>query len=189
MKAIRSLVLAAAALALASPLMAQDRGVVVQAFGGVYGHSANLSNAPLAHFEAGYGVGGTVGYQLNRHFSLNADFTFGRTDGLGAVPFTAVNRFIYGGELQARLPLTFGLVPFVYAGGGAVTIDEVGPDMPYFTKPAALFGAGFAFPLGQLPLELVAQGRGHAFRWDRNGYDKTQVDMLFVAGFRYRFLR
>jgi hypothetical protein len=177
----------AALLGLASPLGAQDRGPVVQAYGGVYGHAINLADAPAAHFKAGYSFGGAVGYQLNRHFVVNGDFMFGRTDGLGAVPFESVNRFFYGADIEARYPVGHGFTPFVFAGGGAVTLDETGVNMPRFTKPAGLFGAGFAYQLGQMPAEFVAQARSYVYEWDRNGFERTQWDVTFVGGFRYHF--
>ena len=189
MSRTRVLIVAAAALGLASPLRAQDRGPVVQVYGGVYGHAINLADAPAAHFKAGYTIGGALGYQLSRHFVVNGDFMFGRTDGLGAVPFESVNRFFYGVDLEARYPLGRGFTPFLFAGGGAVTIDEDGIGMPYFTKPAGLLGAGFAYQFGQFPGEFVAQARSYVYEWDRNGFDKSQFDVTFVGGFRYRFGR
>jgi hypothetical protein len=130
----------------ATALAAQDRALIVSVYGGGADHLADLRPSPPAWFTPGYNLGASVGIQLNQYFAVHGDFTFTRNPlrgGLQTIAGGDVNRFFYGAHLEARYPFTNGLAPFLFAGLGAVSIDQLGVDrFAPFTRPAAMYGGG-----------------------------------------------
>lgn len=182
---------AALAFALA-PLAAQgtpESGFTIRAFGGGYNHVVNLDAAGTAHFKMGYVLGANVGYQFNRYFSVNGDFSFARNQGKGVGPLVGVdvNRFFYGAQLLARYPFANGTTPYIFAGGGGLTVDESGAAMPRFTKPAGIGGIGLGYMVPSTGVELTAETKGMLYKWDRNGFNKAQLDATFMLGIGYHF--
>ncbi len=179
-----------AALVAAAPLAAQQT-VVLNVSGGGYNHFANLSSsgAPTADFKPGYNLGTSVGLEVTRYVALHADFTFARTTARGVSSFSGAdfNRFFYGAHLELRYPLESGLTPFAFAGGGAVTVDQVnGGTVGNFTKPAGMFGAGFGYLIPRSKVEIFAEGKSLVYQWDAAGFNKTQADVTYSIGLAYR---
>jgi hypothetical protein len=182
------------AFAAAPAAMAQDRGVVVQVLGGGYSHTTNLTAAgPEAHFKTGFNVGGALGFQFNKYVAVHGDFTFARNQGTGAVPFNGkdVNRYFYGGHIELRYPIGNDFAPFVFGGGGAVTIDQQGAEaseaFKHFTKAAGMFGAGASYRIPGTPLEVLGEGKVLTYKWISAGFNRTQWDLSYSLGFAYRF--
>jgi opacity protein-like surface antigen len=170
-----------------------ERGVIVFAQGGGYSPVTDLDDAGSASFKTGFAVGGGVGYQFNRHVALRGNFTFARTEadapafGFDATKF---NRFLYDADVQLRYPTQSGFTPYVFAGGGATTIkQDIDSDPPSFTKGAGKVGVGVAYEIADSNLSVYAEGTGWLYKWDRNGFDKTQFDVAWTAGLSYRFGR
>src|SRR4051812_21928962 len=117
------------ALALAAPAAAQDRAVFLFARGGGFNGLSNLNDAGTSDFKkVGFNVGGGVGVQVHRNVSVRGDLTFARNelrDNLISTG-TKLNRFFYDAALQLQYPTASGLEPYLFAGGGAVTLHEVG---------------------------------------------------------------
>lgn len=211
-----------AALVAAAPLAAQakdtDRGIVIGVYGGGYDHIVNLYDAGSGHgtadFTPSQSVGATAGVQLNRYVALHGDFTFAQNRAEGDASFAGrrFNRFFYGAHVEMGYPLPGGVTPYLFAGGGAVTIDEMGSPATIntFTKPAGMFGAGFFYSLSKR-FEVFAEGKQIVYRWDRGGFapipwyftttdgqtyradlntgsfDRTQWDLTYTLGVSYRF--
>ena len=211
----RFTVAALAALFAATPLAAQfDRSIVIGMYGGGYDHTLDLNAAGTARFMPGYSVGATVGAQLNRYVALHGDFTFHGCDVQGNASFAGRNfdLFFYGAHVEVGYPLPGGVAPYLFLGGGAVTIKELGSaaTISAFTKPAAMFGAGFFYPIAGR-FELFVEGKDLVYRWDRGGsapmpfylpttqgqiyrvdlntgrFDRTQWDLTYTFGVSYRF--
>ena len=185
-------VIAAAALIplySATPLAAQDHAVVISAHGGGYTPLTDLNNAGTADFETGFDVGGGVGIQVHRYVTIRGDFTFARSEGRGSSGVAGVdfNKFFYGGDVQLRYPFASGVAPYVFAGGGAVTIDPQGGTGSSFTKGAGRFGAGVSYSIPRSNFGLFAEGTGWVYKFDQSGFDKTQVDVTYSGGISYRF--
>jgi opacity protein-like surface antigen len=207
---------ALAALSAAAPLAAQtDRSVVIGMYGGGYEHMLDLNAVGTARFMPGYSVGATVGAQLNRYVALHGDFTFHGCDVQGDASFAGKNfdLFFYGAHVELGYPLAGGVTPYLFLGGGAVTIDELGSaaTISPFTKPAAMFGAGLFYSFFGTRFELFAQAKDLVYRWDRGGFapiegyvtttggqtyrveldrgrfDRPQWDVTYTAGVSYRF--
>lgn len=193
-------VVALAFVAAAVPAAAQTSssvttGAVVSVQGGGFSSVANLNDAGTADFKTGFNVGGSIGYDVNKFVGLRGTFTFAQNDARGTalpVAFTAgtkTNRYLYGGELVLRAPLTGGITPYVLAGGGAVTFEPDTTSSTNLTKPAGKIGAGLSVDIPSSNVSIFAEGGGWFYQFDRFGFDKTQFDLTWSAGLSYRFGR
>jgi hypothetical protein len=153
-------------------------------------------------FQTGYNLGGGVGLQLTRFAALRATYNFARSQGERDAfsPFAGnyFDRHYYGADVQFRTGGS-GFVPYVTVGGGAVTIvpdtnavlmapsGGVQFSNDTFTKPAARASLGFDYQFPGSGFGLFAEGSGWAYKWDRYGFDRTQLDTNWGAGLTYRF--
>jgi hypothetical protein len=190
--AVRLLALPLALLG-TTTLAAQEtgRGVVFQVFAGGATHLRNLNaTGSVAHFQPGFNLGGAIGFQASDYFGLHGDFTYTRNQARGASSFSGSNidRFFYGAHMEFSYPTESGFAPFAFGGGGAVTIHQAGPTgtLPTFTKPAAMFGAGFRYQFAKTPVEVLVEGKSLVYQWDRGGFSRTQWDVSYSAGLAYR---
>jgi hypothetical protein len=170
-------------------LAAQDRTLVVSVYGGGADHLADLRPSPTAWFMPGYNVGGSVGVQLNQYFAVHGDFTFTRNPTHGAPTFAGndVNRFFYGAHVEARYPFANGLAPFLFAGGGAVSVDQLGIDtFEPFTRPAAMYGGGLRYAIPRTHFEVLGEVKGLTYRWNTVGFHRTMFDVTYSGGLSYR---
>jgi hypothetical protein len=185
--------LAMVSLGTVSARAQDDRGVVVFAQGGGYSPVTDLNDAGTASFKTGFVVGGGIGYQFNRYVVARGNFNFARTEAQApgsAMDATKYNRFLYDADLQLRYPFPNGVTPYVFGGGGAVTIKQDVTSATSFTKPAGKFGVGLAYQFPHSGASLFAEGTGWAYNWDKDlnpRFDKTQVDIAWTAGLSYRF--
>jgi len=187
-------VVSALTLALAAvPLAAQDRGVVFFARGGGFNGLSTLDDPGTRDFKrVGYNVGGGVGVQLQRYVTLRGDFNFNRNEmRLNDLRTgTKVNRLFYDAALQLQYPTASGFEPYVFAGGGAVTIDESGVSATE-TKGAGTFGLGFNYRFPNSPFGLFVEGKSWVYntsglRGSLAGFDKTQYELAWSGGLSYK---
>lgn len=179
----------AAALLLAAAPLAAQREYVIQLYGGGADHLADLQSSPPAWFMPGYAVGGSIGVQLNNLVGIHGDFTYTRNpvEGTGIMAGRDVNRFFYGAHAEFRYPLR-QWTPFVFAGAGAVTIDQLGLDaFEPVTKPALIYGAGLFYTIPQTRLEMIGELKGLTYNWNMAGFHRDMVDVTYTAGLAYRF--
>jgi len=189
------------ALTLATPLVAQDRGIVqdravfFSARGGGFNGLSNLTDAgATADFKkVGFSVGGGVGVKLHRYVSVRGDFTFARNELRNDQVATGakLNRYFYDAALQLQYPTASGLEPYIFAGGGGVTLNEVNTSSPSKTKPAGTFGLGFNYRIPNSPFGLFAEGKSWLYKLDGmggalTGIDKTQFDVAWTGGASYK---
>jgi hypothetical protein len=175
---------------------AQDDGrtsdqstLIIFANGGGNSSLTDLNDAGTASLETGWTGGGGVGVQLNRFLAVRGTFDYARSDGQGttAINGQALDRYFYGGDVQLRYPTASGFAPYLLLGAGAVTIDS--PDnavFDRFTKFAGKGGLGVEYLLPRSNFGFFAQGSSYVYDFDRNGFDKTQVDVLWTGGLSYR---
>jgi len=185
----------------AAPAVAEDErqngpAVVVSVNGGGFSPLSNLDEPGLVDFKTGFNVGGGLGYQFNRYVALRGNFTFARAEGrdtsaiLSPIPIrgTKFNRYLYDADIQLRYPLSGGATPYVFVGGGGVTVKpDVTPDQPSFTKGAGKFGVGLSYQIPRSNVGVYAEGTGWIYKWDRYGFNKTQFDTTWNGGISYRF--
>jgi opacity protein-like surface antigen len=163
--------------------------IVFFANGGGNSSLTDLDDAGTASLETGWTGGGGVGVQLNRFLAVRGTFDYARSDGQGttAIDGQALDRYFYGADVQLRYPTASGFAPYLLLGAGAVTIDN--PDnvvFDRFTKFAGKGGLGVEYLLPRSNLGLFAQASSYVYDFDQNGFDKTQVDVLWTAGLSYR---
>lgn len=191
---------AALVLSLLAPTLATaqssqnlDRpGVVLFANGGGNSSLNDLNDAGTASLKTGWTAGGGVGYQFNRYVALRGTFDYAQADGKTATPFDgqALKHYFYGGDVQLRYPTASGLAPYVLLGAGAVTIDNKdNASFDKFTKFAGKGGLGVEYIIPRSDFGLYAQANSYVYKFDRDGFDKTQVDLLWTGGVSYRLPR
>jgi hypothetical protein len=163
--------------------------LVFFANGGGNSSLTDLNDAGTASLQTGWTAGGGVGLQVNRYLAVRGTFDFAEADGevTSALGGQTLNKYFYGGDVQLRYPTASGLAPYLLLGAGAVTIDN--PDdfaFDRFTKFAGKGGLGLEYALVPSNVGLFAQATSYVYDYDRNGFDKTQVDLLWTVGLNYR---
>ena len=187
-----ALVIAAAA---GTPLAAQDHAVTIFARGGGYNGLTKLNDAGTADFKkTGYNLGGGVDVQVQKYVSLRGDFTYGRNELRNNSTPTGVkaNRYLYDAAVQLQYPTSGGIEPYVFAGGGAVTVHQVGATAPDKTKGAGTFGLGLNYRIPGSQFGIFAEGKSWLYKLDGlsgalAGFNKTQFDLAWSGGLSYRF--
>ncbi len=185
--------LLAPSVALAQTTETFDRPTVVLfANGGGNSSLTDLNEAGTNSLKTGWTAGGGAGVQLNPYVALRGTFDFAQADGESATPFAgqSLKHYFYGGDVQLRYPTASGFAPYVLLGAGAVTIDN--PDnaaFERFTKFAGKGGLGVEYTVPRSDFSLYAQANSYVYKFDRNGFDKTQADLLWTGGVSYRLPR
>ena len=196
----QSIATAALALSLLAPSLATaqvsqslDRPTVVLfANGGGNNSLTDLNDAGTTSLRTGWTAGGGAGVQINRYVALRGTFDFAQAKGDNGTSISGqqLNHYFYGGDLQLRYPTASGLAPYVLLGAGAVTIDN--PDnaaFNRFTKFAGKGGVGLEYTIPRSNFGLYAQASSYVYKFDQNGFDKTQADLLWTGGLSYRLPR
>lgn len=181
------------ALLVAAPAAAQNRALIISGRGGGFSGLTDLNDSPQADLKTGFNVGGMVGVQVHRYIVVRGDFTFARSALRNGGVSTGIhlNKFFYGGSIQAQYPSSSGLTPYVFGGGGAVTIHEENTSGQNKTKGAGLFGVGLSYRIPHTKFEIFAEGTGLVyehknFAGSTAGFDKTQFDAAYGGGVSYR---
>jgi outer membrane protein with beta-barrel domain len=182
-------------LGAASVAFAQDHAVRVFARGGGYNALTNLNDAGTSDFKkVGYNVGGGIGVQANRYLTVRGDFSFGRNELRSNQVATGIrtNRFFYDAAVQLQYPTASGLEPYLFAGGGAVTLHQVGTSGQNKTRAAGTFGLGLNYQVPKSPFGIFAEGKSWLYKLENMsgalaGFDKTQFDVAWSGGISYRF--
>jgi hypothetical protein len=185
----RIVAVAAAILLATSPLGAQERTLIVSLYGGGAGPLAELRPDPPTWFMPGYSLGASLGVQLTRVLAVRGDFTYTRNPVEGAPPLAGrdVNRFFYGVHAVFRFPKGRGIAPFVFAGAGGVSIDQLGVDaFSPTTRPAVMYGGGVFYTVPRSRLDVFGEIKGLTYNWNMAGFHRNMVDVTFTAGVTYR---
>lgn len=190
----RSIVgVAVSALLLASPSVAQERAVTFFARGGGYNGLTSLDEGGSADLKrAGFNLGGGLGVKVHPVVTLRGDFNFARNQ-LSTNSVAAgidLNRFFYDAAVQLQVPTAGSFTPYLFAGGGAVTLDPPGSGRSR-TRPAATFGLGFHYQLPHSAFGFFAEGKSWLYRLENlsgplAGFDRTQYELAWTGGLSYR---
>jgi hypothetical protein len=191
---------AALLLALLAPTVATaqsreslDRPTAVFfANGGGNSSLTDLNDAGTASLKTGWTAGGGAGVQLNRYVAVRGTFDYAQADGDNGTSLAgqSLKHYYYGGDVQLRYPTPSGLAPYVLIGAGAVTIDNKDdPTFSRFTKFAGKGGVGLEYVLPRSDFGLFAQASSYVYKFDKNGFNKTQADLLWTGGLSYRLPR
>jgi opacity protein-like surface antigen len=180
---------------LASPVAAQNQALSLFARSGGYNALTNLNDAGSADLKKiGYTVGGGVGVQVHKFVTLRGDFTYARNPlRLNSVETGQdVNRFFYDAAVQLQYPTSVGLEPYLFAGGGAVTIHQVGTSGQDKTKGTGTFGLGLNYTVPASGLGFFIEGKSWLYNPTNlsgalAGVDKWQYELAWAGGISYRF--
>jgi len=198
------LILGAALLSAMAPVaQAQEdsedgQHVVLAIAGGGFNTLAHLDDASTTNFKTGFNVAGSLGYEFNRYVAVRGNFTFARAEvqsdlvaptiGAPSIIGTKFNRFLYDGDVQFRYPLAGGAAPYLFVGGGGLTVkQDVTGNQPSFTKGAGKFGIGLSYQIPKSNVGLYAEGTTWVYKWDGFGFNRTQFDTTWNGGISYRF--
>jgi len=179
---------------LASPLAGQDHAVCVFATGGV-NDLANLNDAGTLDLNTtGWNLGAGVGVQVQKYITLRADFTAAQSALYrnGADIGQDVDRFFYDAAVQFQYLFPGGAEPYVFAGGGGVTIHQAGTSGEDATKGTFTYGVGLNYGVPYTGLQFFLQAQNWVYdptdmTGAMSGLDKWQNDLAWSAGVGYRF--
>lgn len=179
---------------LAAPVLAQDHAVWFAAKSGGFNAVTTLDAAGATDFRrVGYNLGAAVGADVQRYIALRVDFSFARNQLRSASVPTGdrLNRFFYDAAVQLQYPTSVGAEPYVFAGGGAVTLHQVGTSGQNKTKATGTFGLGANYAIPGTAVGVFAEGQGWIYQAKDlggflSGYDKTQVEIEWGGGVSYR---
>ena len=164
--------------------------VVLYGTGGGVSPVTDLNTAGTASLKTGWSAGGGIGIQLHRNVALRGTFDFAQAKGQGSAAGSLLGRkldhYFIGGDLQLRYPSESGIAPYLFLGAGAVYLDSNLSGYDSFTKFAGKGGLGVEYVIPRTNVGIFAQGTSYLYRYDRNGFDKNQVDILWSGGLSYR---
>lgn len=179
--------------ALSTTAQAQAPSVSLAARGGGFNGLTSVDPAGGSDFKkVGFDVGGGVRVNLHRYVALRGDFTFARNElrtNSTATGFQ-LDRFSYDGAVQLQAPVG-AVTPYLFAGGGAITLDPRQSGVESVTRGAATFGLGVEYAIPGSPFSVFVEGKSWLYRLEDlggplAGTSKTQYDVAWNGGFSYR---
>lgn len=178
----------------ASPLMAQTSGtsLAFSGFGGFMTDPGGFDVFRDTEFAGARHMGGTLTFRMSPTVAVRTGVSKAWSTGeeTGVLKGEAVdfNRTYYGAAVEARFPVS-GVIPYLFGGGGMVTLDRTAPSRNYkFSEVAGHLGAGLAFPLGDdQSFEVFVEGSkwfyGRVSTGEGRQYDTgLSVGLTFVPG-------
>ncbi len=162
----------------------------VFARGGGMSSLTELNEAGTLELATGFAVGGGVAYNLHKNVAIRGDFNYAENDVElnGTDTGESVSRAFYGGAVQLQLPTSSGFMPYIFAGGGAVTVDPDGSDSR--TRGQGTFGGGLRYEFGQSRFGVFAEGTTYVSKPQTSiggsASDKTQWDLAWTGGVSIR---
>jgi opacity protein-like surface antigen len=176
------------------PLAAQDHSLQLFARGGGYNGFTSLDDAGTADFKkTGYNLGGGVGVEVSRYVTLRGDFTYGRNElrRISTPTGDHVDRYFYDAAVQLQYPASGGVEPYVFAGGGGVTVHQAGTTVPDKTKGAGTFGLGVNYRIPGSKFGVFAEAKSWVYKLDGMSgplsvADKTKFELAWSGGLSYR---
>lgn len=180
------------AVSTAQAQTSNNHALLFQVRGGGYNALTNLNSSGSADTKLGFNAGGGVGVQLHKYFVIRGDFTFGRDElrNGGLDTGTNLNKFIYTGALQLQYPTAGGVTPYVFAGGGGITIHEVGTSGLNKTKAAGVGGLGVRYRISNSKFAVFTEGLGYLYKardfgGSLAGFNKNQFELAWSGGVSY----
>lgn len=171
-----------------------NHAVILSGRGGGYNAVTNLNDAGTADTKLGFNAGGGIAVQVHKYVVLRGDFTFGRDElrNQGVDTGTRLNKYFYTGAVQLQYPSSSGVTPYLFAGGGGITVHEQGTSGQNKTRAAGVGGLGLSYRIRNTRWAVFAEGLGYLyqvrdFRGSLAGFDKTQFDLAWSGGISYAF--
>jgi hypothetical protein len=193
---MRSVLLVLALVIAAVPAAAQQRSLSLLARGGGFSSLTDLDDsANPSDFATGFNLGGAAIVQVSRYVGVRGDFTLARASfrDAGVDTDDHFNKFLYTGAIQLGYPTASGLTPYLFVGGGGVTIKEKespsGVNVSK-TRGAGVGGIGFSYRIPRTNWALLTEAAGYVYKVNDvggtlAGVDKTQLDLGWSGGVSY----
>ncbi len=187
-------VLAATSLAVttAQAQNANPHAVIFNVRGGGYNALTNLNSSGTADTKLGFNAGGGVGVQVHKYVVIRGDFTFGRDElrNQGVDTGIHLNKYLYTGAIQLQYPSAGGVTPYIFAGGGGITVHEQGTSGLNKTKAAGVGGLGLSYHISNSKWAVFTEGLGYLYKardlgGSLAGFDKSQFDLAWSGGVSY----
>jgi len=186
-----ALSLALAPVSLSSQALASfgaQRVTIAGSFGGLSGIS-DLNASGTAEWRLGWVASVDATYWLQPYVGLRASGAWAQ-DSLHGVSLSGrglFNKFTYDGDVVVRYPFAVGvgsLVPYFLGGAGGISLHQLDSDSTWM-QFAGNFGGGLEYRTGQVGVRLEA--RNFVYKYDRNGFDRTQYDIAWQGGLTFSF--
>ena len=185
----RTLVVAATLLLMAWPaaIQAQEEGGLgLTVFAGAQNSPTAFDAFRSVEYDAGVRMGAGLVFFIDEYVSVRGSVAFAGNSGreTGAVSEDIdFSRTYYGAELKVGYPMDSGVAPYVFAGGGLVTVDRSSPSYSYdMTEGAGLIGLGASFRVNE-SVSVFAEGQGWIY--SRQTVGGTQIDKTLNVGLTY----
>lgn len=179
--------------AVVNEAVAQDQAVSFKArVGSIHGISY-LNDAHTADLQKrGYNVGAGIQFDLSKYVALRGDVDLSRNELQinGVANGRDLSRLFYDASLQVQYPLG-DFKPYLFVGGGAVTLHAVGADAEDKITFAGTGGLGVTYTVPGTQLGLGIEGKSWLYQFEGvggsfAGYDKMQYDATWNASISYR---
>lgn len=185
----RMILLAGAFLLLATPgaSSAQEDGSIgLTVFTGAQNSPTSFDAFRSVEYDAGVRFGAGLVFVIDEYVSVRGSFALanngGRETGVLSEDIDFSRKY-YSAELQVSYPTSPTLSPYVFAGGGLVTVDRSSPSYSYdMTEGAGVFGLGASFRVNE-SISVFAEGQGWIY--SRQTVGETQFDKTVNVGLTY----
>ena len=171
----------------AQPASAQARALLVFGYGGRLFPLTNLSTNG-DDLSSGASYGGGIGLQLGARTALRASVTISRSNLRGTtleLDDPVFSRRYYGADLMFGAPSSGSLAPYLFFGGGRISVDPAEPGIDTMSKLAARLGTGVNYVPDNSFFVLFVEGNGCIYQFNSFGFDTFQLDVALVGGLAF----
>jgi len=135
--------------------------------------------------RAGLVVGGGLGIQFTPNLVLRGSVL--RTDNEYRGPTLQVTdstfrRLFLGVDLQVGVSTQTGLAPYFSIGAGQLRLSPEDASLDDFSRFVGTLGAGLNYVVNNFPLVFFTEMDTWLYRFSGLGFNRQQVDLLFLAG-------
>ena len=179
-----------------SPVAAQT--AALSGFVGVGGYTPLLgldsTDSETAKFKTGFSAGAMADLELwGDYLAIRGIFTFAQSElsRPGVATDTKFDKLFFAIDFKFQYPAPSGLTPYVFGGVGIVRAHEHGTSDIDYTDGAIRFGLGLSYRIPGSGVVVFLQGDGWVYditgaEGALSGIDKTQFDLVYMAGLGYR---
>ncbi len=149
--------------------------------------AVDLSNAE-DKIKPGTMLGGGIGLQFGERSAIRGSFSVvegeyeGPSHNLGDL---GMNRNYLGIDLMFGIPTELGLTPYTFFGGGRISVKPADPSFQPFSKIAGRLGGGINLVPTNSFVVLFVEFGGWLYKFNRFGFDSTQLDMMLSGGMAF----
>lgn len=169
------------------PASAQARALLLFGNGGRVFPLANLS-ATGDDLGSGSSYGGGIGLQLGAGTALRASITISRSNLRGTtleLDDPVFRRRYYGADLMFGAPTGGSLAPYLFFGGGRISVDPAEPGVDTMSKLAGRLGTGLNYVPDNSFFVLFVEASGWIYQFNSFGFDTFQLDMAVMGGLAF----